>query len=110
MEIGVHAICFIKNSENTSMADLKMVAETYLNNQNLLDDTSAVPYIHLRRNFKYFDFFLVDALFKGSDGKLHWYITTDFELLDDGFQEIDFDDLPVWLIIGCLQHIDSMLK
>ena len=59
---------------------------------------------------KYLDFFLIDALFKGSDGKLYWYITTDYELPNEGIRELDFDDLPVWLIIACLKHIDTMIK
>lgn len=110
MEIGTHAIGFIKSSEVATMADLKTVAETYLDNRELLDDTSKVPHIQFRRSMKYLDFFLIDALFKGSDGKLYWYITTDYELPNEGIRELDFDDLPVWLIIACLKHIDTMIK
>lgn len=110
MEIGTHAIRFIKNSEKASLGDLRMVAEAYLDNHDLLDETSAVPHIQFQRSQKYRDYFLVDALFKGTDGKLHWYITTDYELPDEDIREIDFDDLPIWLIIACLQHIDNMIK
>lgn len=110
MEIGTHAIGFIKNSEDASMADLKMVAETYLDNQELLDDTSRVPHIQFKRSRKYYEFFLVDALFKSADQKLYWSITTNCELPDEDIREIDFEDLPVWLIVDCLQHIDSMIK
>lgn len=110
MEIGTHAIGFIKSSEVATMADLKMVAETYLDNRELLGDTSRVPHIQFKRSLKFYDFFLVVALFKGSDGKLYWHITTDYELPDEDIREIDFDDLPVWLIIACLKHIDTMIK
>lgn len=108
MELGKHAIQFCKNPDEATINDLIMVAETYLSQQELLDDTSTVPHIQLKRSEKYHDFFLIDALYKGDDGKLYWYITTNYELPNEEIQPICFDDIPIWLIHVCLTQIDTM--
>lgn len=104
-----HAINLCKNQEDTSMRDFAKIAEAYLAQEELLDDTSTVPHIQLKRSLRYKEYFLVDALYKGDDGKLHWYITESYELPNEGIQEVDFDDIPVWLIYACLKQIDSMV-
>lgn len=110
MELSKHAIRFCKNMNETTINDLSMVAETYLNQEELLDDTSSVPHIQFKRSQKYYDFYMVDALYRGTDGKIYWYITTNYELPEEDIRPLDFEDLPIWLIVSCLQHIDSMIK
>lgn len=110
MELSKHAIRFCRNKDEATINDLSMVAEAYLNQEELLDDTSSVPHIQFKRSQKYYDFFMVDALYRDDDGKLYWYITTDYELPCEDIRPLDFEDLPIWLIFSCLEHIDSMIK
>lgn len=109
MELDIHAIGFCRNVETATLTDLRIVAEKYLSQEVLLDETAPVPHIQLERSQKYYDFFLVDALYKGADNKLYWYITADYEGANERIIELKFEDLPVWLIFACLKEIDKAL-
>lgn len=81
------------------------IAESLLDTRELLDQTSTVPHIQLTRSVRYLDIILVDALYRGIDGKLYWYITTNWDTPYEDCVEIEFEKLPLQVIEECLDSI-----
>jgi len=100
---------FNLNKDKSPLKDYRERAEYLLKEERLLDYTASVPHIQLRFRLKYRDCFLVDALFKGTDGNLYWYISEDYESLYENIQKIEFEELPIYLIHACLEQISQRL-
>lgn len=93
------------NPRRSSVEQYKEFAEQLLKIESLLDDTSTVPHVQLRRSQKYLECYLVDALYKGDDGKLYWYVTYDYDMASESIDSLEFDMLPTYLIHSCLDEI-----
>lgn len=93
------------NPTRSSIEQYKEFAEQLLKVERLLDDAASVPHIQLKRSQKYLECYLVDALYKGDDGELHWYVTYNYDMASESIDSLEFVMLPTYLIHACLKEI-----